>query len=130
MQALRRQGWARPHDNRPAACLIEGTTTRPRRALLLWLPGDPGQADLVLDAAATMLARVDEPIDLIVADPPYALGRGDHRSAYRRVYGRDHDQTTEWIAAACAALRPGGYLAVITGAQRAARVQVAAAPVT
>ena len=29
----------------------------------------------------------------------------------------------EWVAAAGAALRPGGYLAVVTGGQQAARVQ-------
>lgn len=34
--------------------------------------------------------------------------------------------TEEWMLAANAALRPGGYLAVITGAQLAARVQVIA----
>lgn len=89
-----------------------------------------------------MLARADEPVDLIVADPPWALGRADARSAYRRTYGRDHHQviggyvevdpdqyaefTATWIAAASAALRPGGYLAVVTGAQQAARVQVLA----
>ncbi|MEV4212617.1 site-specific DNA-methyltransferase [Micromonospora sp. NPDC049662] len=142
LQSLRRQGRARQDDDQRAAWLIQGTTVRPRRALLLWLPGDPGQAELVLGAAATVLAQADEPIDLIVADPPYALGRGDHRTAYRRTYGRDHaqvlggyvdvdpaeyaDWTAEWIAAAGAALRPGGYLAVVTGAQQAARVQVAA----
>ena len=34
--------------------------------------------------------------------------------------------TATWITAAAAALRPGGYLAVVTGAQQAARVQVTA----
>jgi len=142
LQSLKRQGRAQPANDRRAAWLIEGTTIRPRRALLVWLPGDPGQAELVLGAAATVLARADEPIDLIVADPPYALGRGDQRSAYRRTYARDHaqvldgyvdidpaayaDWTAEWVCAAGAALRPGGYLAVVTGPQQAARVQVAA----
>jgi hypothetical protein len=141
LQALKRAGRARPAGG-GAGWLIEGSTVRPRRALLVWLPVDPSQVELVLGAAADVLARADEPIDLIVADPPWALGRGDIGSAYRRTYGRDHDQvvsgyvevdpseysdfTATWIAAAGAALRPGGYLAVITGAQQAARVQVVA----
>jgi DNA modification methylase len=114
----------------------------PRRALLVWLPSDPSQVELVLGEAATVLAQADEPIALVVADPPWALGRASSRSAYRRVYGRDQDRvvggyvevdpgeyaefTARWIAAAGEALRPGGCLAVITGAQQAARVQVAA----
>ncbi|HKS99848.1 MAG TPA: site-specific DNA-methyltransferase, partial [Rugosimonospora sp.] len=124
------------------AWLIEGSAARPRRALLVYLPAEASQVELVLGAAADVLARADEPIDLIVADPPWALGRADARSAYRRTYGRDHDQvvggyvevdperyaefTATWIAAAGAALRPGGYLAVVTGAQQAARIQVVA----
>jgi methylase of polypeptide subunit release factors len=142
LQSLKRQGRARPAGNGKAAWLIEGTATRPRRALLVWLPGDPSQVELVLGAAATVLGQADEPIDLIVADPPWALGRADHRSAYRRTYARNQAQvvggyvevnaeeyaefSAQWIAAAGTALRPGGYLAVVTGAQQAARVQVAA----
>ncbi|SCL36367.1 DNA-methyltransferase [Micromonospora aurantiaca (nom. illeg.)] len=142
LHAFKRQGRARPAGTGKAAWLIEGSTTRPHRALLIWLPADPSHVELVLGAAATVLREADEPIDLIVADPPWALGRGDHRSAYRRTYGRNHDQvmpgyvdvdpaeyaafTSEWIGAASAALRPGGYLAVVTGAQQAARVQVTA----
>jgi DNA modification methylase len=142
LQALKRHGRARPVGTGRAAWLIEGTTDRPRRALLVWLPGDPSQVELVLGAAATLLDQADEPIDLIVADPPWALGRGASTSAYRRTYGRNHAQvvggyvevdpaeyaefTAQWIAAAGAALRPGGCLAVVTGAQQAARVQVAA----
>ncbi|MEN3308847.1 MAG: hypothetical protein V7603_5049 [Micromonosporaceae bacterium] len=141
LQALKRTGRARPAGDR-AAWLIEGSTERPRRSLLVWLPNDPSQVELVLGAAADVLARADEPIDLIVADPPWALGRADAASAYRRTYGRDHDQvisgyvevdpdeyaefTATWIGAAGAALRPGGYLAVVTGAQQAARIQVVA----
>ncbi|MEV6929005.1 hypothetical protein AB0M46_31550 [Dactylosporangium sp. NPDC051485] len=118
-----------------ATWLIEGTTQTPRRALFVWLPGDPSQLELVLGAAADVLARCGEPIDLILADPPYALGHGDRRSAYQRTYARDHDQvvdgyvevdpaayadfTAEWVTAAAAALRPGGHLAVVTGAPAA-----------
>lgn len=142
LQALKRQGRARRVGEGQAAWLIEGTTQRPHRALFVWLPGDPSQVELVLGDAARILARAQEPIDLIVADPPWALGRARRGSAYRRVYGRRHEQvvdgyvevdpgeyaefTARWIAAAGAALRPGGYLAVVTGAQQAARVQVAA----
>lgn len=141
LQSLKRQGRAHPAGER-AAWLINGCTGRPRRALLVWLPREPSQVELVLGEAADVLAQADEPIDLIVADPPWALGRGDQRSAYQRTYGRNHGQvmpgyidvdpaeyadfTAHWIAAAGHALRPGGYLAVVTGAQQAARVQVAA----
>ncbi len=142
LQALKRAGRARPAGSTPGAWLVEGCTERPRRALLVWLPGEASQVELVLSAAATVLARCDEPVDLVVADPPWALGRADPTAAYWRTYRRNHAQvvggyadvdpneyaefTATWIAAAGAALRPGGYLAVVTGAQQAARVQVAA----
>lgn len=140
LYAARDRGRAARVGEGEAGWLIEGTVEKPRRALFVWLPGDPHQIELVLGRAADVLARCDEPIDLVVADPPWALGRGDTGSAYQRTYRRDHarvvpgyvevspeayaDFTAEWIAAAEAAIRPGGYLAIITGAQQAARVQV------
>jgi DNA modification methylase len=142
LQDLKRRGKAQRIEAGDAAWVIEGTTERPRRALFVWLPSDPSQVELVLGEAADVLARADEPFDLIVADPPWALGRGQDGAAYRRVYGRNHDQvmggycevdpaeyaefTARWVAAAGKVLRPGGHLAVITGPQQAARVQVAA----
>ncbi len=128
---------------RDGAWVIEGTTDRPVRALFVWLPSDPSQLELVLGEAWDVLARCDEPIDLVLADPPYALNRGDtSNAAYQRAYRRNPDQivpgyeevdlaeyadfTHRWIDAAAAAIRPGGYLAVVTGAQQSARVQVAA----
>jgi DNA modification methylase len=141
LHALKRAGRARPAGDR-AAWLIEGTTERPRRALLVWLPAEASQIELVLGAAADVLGHADEPIDLVVADPPWALRRADPRAGYRRTYRRDHEQviggyvevdpaayeefTATWMTAAGVALRPGGYLAVVTGPQQAARIQVTA----
>lgn len=142
LQQAKRAGRAHRVEAGQPAWFIEGTPARPRRALLVWLPADPSQAELVLGQAAEVLASCDEPIGLIVADPPWGLGRDDERSAHRRVYGRNQDQvvggyvdvdpaayadfTAEWIKVAGDALRPGGYLAVVTGPQQAARVQTAA----
>jgi DNA modification methylase len=138
--AAQRAGRA-PRDG--AAWLIEGSYEHPVRALFVWLPDDPSQLELVLGDAWDVLARCDEPIDLILADPPWALKRGDtSNAAYQRTYARDHskvvggycevpdteyeDFTYRWITAAKEAIRPGGYLAVVTGAQHSAGVQVAA----
>jgi methylase of polypeptide subunit release factors len=142
LQDLRRQGRGQRVEDGRATWLIEGTPDHPRRALFVWLPADPTQAELVLGSAEQLLRESDEPIDLIVADPPWSLGRGDATSAYRRTYGRDHskvmsgyvevdaaeysDFTAEWVAAAAGALRPSGYLAVFSSPQLAARIQVAA----
>lgn len=140
LQGLRRQGRARRVDSGDAAWFIEGTHTAPRRALFVWLPADPSHVELVLGRAADVLAAADEPLDLIVADPPWALARAETDAAYRRTYARNGAQvmpgyvevdaaeyadfTAEWMAAAAGVLRPGGYLAVVTGAQQSARVQV------
>jgi DNA modification methylase len=125
-----------------ATWVIEGTADRPSRALFVWLPNDPSQLELVLGEAWDVLASCDDPIDLVLADPPWALNRGDRsNTAYQRTYRRNPDYvvpgyvdvepaeyvdfTHHWIDAAVAAIRPGGYLAVVTGPQQAARVQVA-----
>lgn len=142
LQTLRKQGRAQRVGDDAASWIIEGTVERPRRALFVWLPADPSQLELVLGDAAEVLSQTDEPIDLIFADPPWGLDRGGDDAAYRRTYARNHAQvvdgyvevdpaeyaefTARWIAAAGAVLRPGGYLAVVTGPQQSARVQLAA----
>lgn len=120
--------------------VVDGDVAQPRRCLLVLLPDEPGHVELVLGEAADVLAQAAEPIDLIVADPPWALGRGRAGAAYGRTYRRDASRvvggyvevdpgayaefTARWMVAAADALRPGGCLAVVTGAQQAARVQV------
>jgi methylase of polypeptide subunit release factors len=137
LQQLRREGRARRMGE--GVWAVEGHVERPRRCLLLFLPDEPGHVELVLGDAAEVLRRADEPVDLIVADPPWALDRGGDTAAYRRTYRRDADRvvggyveidpdeyaefTARWMTAAADALRPGGCLAVVTGAQQAARVQ-------
>jgi DNA modification methylase len=142
--AARKQGRIRydRDGGNEAMWLVEGSREQPRRALFVWLPGERHQLELVLGAATDVLARCEEPIDLILADPPYGLGRGKASSGYQRTYERDHskvvpgyvdveheryaDFTAEWVAAASEALRPGGYLAVVTGPEQSADVQIAA----
>lgn len=141
VQHARAKGNARRvEDADRASWVIEGTREAPRRALFVWLPADPSELELVLGEADEIMRRCEEPIDLIFADPPYALRRGGPAAEYR-TYGRvrgtvpgyvDVDPaeyqefTARWITAAGKVLRPGGYLAVVTGPQQAARVQVTA----
>lgn len=120
--------------------VIRGPRHAPRHLLLL-APAGRGDVELVVRDATVLLATLEEPVDLVIADPPYGLGRGEDPQA-TRVYRRNHSQvvpgyvdvpaeqygefTHEWVSAAAAALRMGGTLAVITGPQRAAIVQCAA----
>lgn len=69
----------------------------------MWLPRDPGRLELVLGEATQVLAAADEPIDLIFADPPWGLGRGDTGSAYQRVYRRDRSKVVPALEAAAMA---------------------------
>lgn len=138
LQHLKRTGRAQRVGD--GSWLIEGTAEKPRRCLLILLDGDPGFCELVLGEAAEILAAADEPIDLIVADPPWAMDR--RPNGYLHAYNRDResvvggyvevdperyaDFTRRWLLAAADAIRPGGYLAAITGPQQAARVQLIA----
>jgi len=140
LQTLKRCG--RAHRVGPASWVIDGSRERPRRALLVLLDGTLGDLELALADAAELLGTIDEPVDLVVADPPYGLRRdgpgAPGRSAYRRDPtkviggyvdvdpGAYREFTHRWITQAAAALRPGGYLAVVTGPQRVGHVQVAA----
>lgn len=141
LATMARQGRARSVGDR--TWVLDGTPEAPRRAVLVSLGGG-GDLDLRLQSAAQLLRELDEPADLILGDPPWALGvgKGIRHDTGHRTYARDHgrvvagycdvdperyrDFTSEWITAAAGALRPGGHLAVITGPQQSAWVQVAA----
>ena len=141
LQTLRRQGRARRIGR--TAWAIQGTVQEPRRLLLIVAGATPAEFELRLQTAVRLLAELDEPAGLIVADPPYGLGRGEGRhfadgNGYRRDCskivpgyvdvepGRYAEFTREWVTAAARALRPGGQLAVVTGPQRTGVVQWAA----
>lgn len=140
LQQLRSEGRARRLG--AGLWLLKGTAAAPRRCLLVLGTGEPAFVEMVLGEAAEILGEAAEPVDLVVADPPWALDRGARRAAYRRTYRRDSSKvvggyvevepsqyarfTERWVTAAAEVLRPGGYLAVVTGAQQAARVQVVA----
>jgi hypothetical protein len=140
LETLRRSGRA----SRIGRCAwaIEGTARQPARLLLVVAGATPRDFELRLQAAASLLAQLDSPADLVLCDPPYGLGRGaghfSDGNGYRRDQGkvaggyvdvdpaRYADFTAEWVTAAASALRPGGQLAVVTGPQRTAVVQCAA----
>jgi hypothetical protein len=113
---------------------------RPQR-LLLVLCREPSHIELAVRGAADLLAETDTPWDLVFADPPWQLERSSDRAAYRRTYERDDaavvdgyvdeppDQdyaefTERWVRPAADSLRPGGYLAVVSGPQQAGHIQV------
>jgi DNA modification methylase len=140
LAALHRAGRADRIDR--AVWAIQGTPQRPVRLLLIVTGATLAEFELRLQTAASLLASLEEPADLILCDPPWGLGRGQGHfsdgNGYRRdctkvapgyvdVDPRDYPAfTSEWVRLAAAALRPAGQLAVITGPQRAAVVQCAA----
>jgi hypothetical protein len=143
LQSLKRVGKA--YRVTTATWVIDGTAETPRHALLLLGDGEPAPIELLVGDVVEVLGRTEEAFDLIFADPPWALSRqaGDRTwRRSRRVYARNAAQvvpgyqdvsvdqftefTSRWVVAAAAALRPGAYLAVVTGPQQAARVQVIA----
>ncbi len=120
--------------------LLCGSVEQPRTLLLLSPGSDRDDVELHVADAATLLASFREPLDLVLCDPPWGLDWDKHsaRSHLARDEGKVLDGyrdipdslyidfTRRWIAAAAAALRPGGQLVVITGPQRAAHVRLAA----
>lgn len=142
LQALKASGRAERVGD--ATWVIDGSRAAPQRVLLV-ICGEPSGISLAL-AKATDLLAMGEGFDMLLTDPPYGLDVQSEtdwvRDRSERVYRRNNAQviggyvdvpsaqygefTEEWVLAAKAALRPGGYLVVITGPQAAARVQVAA----
>lgn len=99
--------------------------------------------ELRVSDAIDLLGDIGEPIDLVVCDPPYGLQRGTDRSTAQRIYATRDPATVvpgyvdvpaedyrafsaAWLNAAADAIRDGGQVAVITGPQQAAAVQIAA----
>lgn len=142
LQTLKRQG--RAERVGPSIWLLRGEPTAPRVALLVSLSGAHEELELQLCRAVDLLRDLDEAADLILTDPPWALGvgQGKERDTGARTYRRDETRvvggyvdiepnayrrfTSEWIAAAAPALRDGGHLVVVTGPQQAACVQMCA----
>lgn len=142
LQALKAAGRAERVGD--ATWVIDGTPAAPQRMLLV-IAGEPSHLELALADAETLLAETDEPVDLVLADPPWALGISDSTyttAARDRLYVRDDttvvggyvdinpacfaEVTQRWMTAATGVLRPGAYLCVITGPAQAARAQVTA----
>jgi DNA modification methylase len=125
-----------------ATWLIEGASESPSRLILLNAGGDFAGVELRVQDAVELLHTLDEPADLVLCDPPYALGRGEGHFADGHGYRRDSSKVLNgyvdvhpsayaefsyrWISAAAAILRNGGQLAVITGPQQSCHVQYAA----
>lgn len=143
LQQLRAQGTARRLGR--SVWLIDRPAPGTRRMLLVSLHGDPADIELRCQDAVELLEQLDEPADLVFADPPWGLARGtpdDLRNRQGQTYRRDHERVitgyvdvadsdyrrfvTRWVTAAAKVLRPGGQIAVVTGPQRAAVHQVAA----
>lgn len=142
LQSAKAAGAARRVDREQ--WVLDGTAERP--ACLLLLLGDQCLVEVVLSDAGRFLAEQDEQPDLILADPPWGLGvnetgRRDRDNAERQ-YARNAQQvvsgyvdvpthlyqefTERWVTSAASLLRPGAYLAIVTGPAQAAGVQVAA----
>jgi DNA modification methylase len=125
-----------------ATWLIQGTAENPSRLVLLNAGGDLAGVELRVQDAVALLRSLDEPADLVLCDPPYALGRGAGHFADGHGYRRDQTKVLDgyvdvdasayaefsyrWISAAAAILRNGGQAAIITGPQQACHVQYAA----
>jgi DNA modification methylase len=138
----RRRGDARSLGD--AYWIIDGSLRKPANAVLIIL-GSLSDITLALGAAAEVARRIEEPVDLIFCDPPWQRGVGagpDSREDCDRYHrprsllvpgyvdvdpGADYyGWSLEWIEPAVRILRPGGHLAVVTGPEQSAAVQMAA----
>ena len=138
LQDERRRG--RAHRISRHTWVIDGPLHRPARLLLVVAGSTPLEFEIRLQSAIDLLGSLDSPADLVLCDPPWALGRDNPDEC--TAYGRDSRKvlpgyvdidpdhypqfTRDWITAAVVALRPGGQLVVVTGPQRAGIVQVTA----
>jgi DNA modification methylase len=125
-----------------ATWLLHGSVENPSRLFLLNPGGELAGVEMRVQDAVDLLSTLEEPADLVLCDPPYALGRGSGHFADGHGYRRDQSKVLDgyvdvhpaaymefscrWITAAASILRHGGQLAVITGPQQSCHVQYAA----
>lgn len=140
LQHRKQQGAARRVDR--ATWVIDAA---PERATVYFLVADGTVTgvEMRVSDAVSLLENIDEPIDLVVCDPPYGLRRGTSDCSSHRVYAtrdlatvvpgyidvpaEDYEAFSDaWLAAAATAVRDGGQVAVVTGPQQAGVVQMAA----
>ncbi len=79
LQALRASGRAQRIAHSTWA--IHGPPERPARLTLIVSDATLGELELRVQDAVELLGELAEPVDLVVADPPYALNRGRGRFA-------------------------------------------------
>ena len=104
LQGLRRRGRAERIGR--SSWALQGTTERPSRLLLIVAGGEPREFELRLRDAVALLAELEEPIDLVLCDPPWALRRGSGHFADGNGYRRDHTRVVP------------GYVDVDVGVER------------
>lgn len=125
-----------------ATWLIHGTPEQPSRLMLLNAGWELAGVEMRVQDAVELLNTVEEPVDLVLCDPPYALARGAGHFADGHGYRRDNSKVLDgyvdihpsayaefsyrWISAAASILRNGGQLAIVTGPQQSCHVQYAA----
>src|SRR5579875_637493 len=73
-----------------ATWVIQGTSSEPTRMVLLNAGGSLAGVELRVQTAVDLMATVDEPVDLVLCDPPYALERGAGHFSDGHGYRRDH----------------------------------------
>jgi hypothetical protein len=88
LQGLRRRGRAERIGR--SSWALQGTTDRPSRLLLIVAGGEPREFELRLRDAVALLAELEQPIDLALCDPPWALRGGSGHFADGNGDRRDH----------------------------------------
>jgi hypothetical protein len=75
--------------------LIQGPAENPSRLVLLNVGGQLAGVELRVQDAVALLRSLEEPTDLVLCDPPYALGRGSGHFADGHGYRRDQTKVLD-----------------------------------
>lgn len=85
----------------------------------------PGRSELICgDAVETMAAMRGQSIDLVIADPPYNLGKDYGNNRDERTLADYRRFTRAWLSEAVRLLKPTGSIYVFMGVRFIAELQV------